>query len=233
MGTRRDCALNILCLVAISMIAMSLNAVGGFRAEEAYTQTIRVDEKPTHEYTVEPREEVLPLPTARETVAPIGDDIESQETNVVPQEEISATELPHEAGNDNNETNTTDTVEPNEAIAVPNRNYTEQQLENSNKTGTQAISNETRTSTSTSETQPDNLEPQQGNSTTVETPKDADTTLNESTPTPTMIPPISDHINDQPYEPPPWMQKYLDRSQVDVKSHMLPKTTRWLQWYCS
>eukprot|EP00977_Amphora_coffeiformis_P027274 scaffold34599_cov279-Amphora_coffeaeformis.AAC.4 len=43
-------------------------------------------------------------------------------------------------------------------------------------------------------------------------------------------------MNDQPFQPPPWIKTYLEfyRSQVvDVQSYILPNKTRWLQWYCS
>ena len=59
---------------------------------------------------------------------------------------------------------------------------------------------------------------------------------NATTTTTTTVPSWSDHVNDRPFEPPPWIRNYLafHRSQIGnaTKGNALPNTARWLQWYC-
>lgn len=50
---------------------------------------------------------------------------------------------------------------------------------------------------------------------------------------------FSDHINDQPFDPPPWMleyvahhQSYVDLNTGEIASDKM-SSMRWLQWYCS
>lgn len=46
---------------------------------------------------------------------------------------------------------------------------------------------------------------------------------------------LSDHPNDQPFLPPPWLKRYAayHKSQVDSKVDTLRDTARWIQWYCN
>ena len=46
----------------------------------------------------------------------------------------------------------------------------------------------------------------------------------------------TNHINDQPYVPPAWVQSYIEfhKSQIQKSNNLtLSDSTRWLQWYCN